>query len=199
MMPTDAKPGDFIVTRTGGRWYDRAIAWLIRWVTATKVGNRWRDSPVNHAALFVGPVSRYPEGALVEARPGGAAYVSVDAYPDAIWSSGRLPGQLTPTGAQRERIVAAAKSMLGTPYGFLDDLAVGLAQRRTRDTFGKWVSVGNPPWWVRRIAGRHTLICSQLVDAANRDGGIEFYPGRLEGLVTPEDLKELLEPEPAAA
>ena len=199
MDPTPHLPGDWIVTRTGGRWHDRAIAWLIRWVTATRVGRRWRDSTVNHAALFVGPVSRYPEGALVEARPGGAAYVSLNAYPEATWSSGRLPRRLTPTDAQRERIVAAAKGMLGTPYGFLDDLAVGLAQRRTRATLGKWVSVGRPPWWVRRIASRHTLICSQLVDAAWHDGGIDLYPGRLEGLVTPEDLEELLEPEPAAA
>lgn len=194
MDATPHLPGDWIVTRTGGRLYDRVIAWLIRWITATKVGHRWRDSPVNHAAVFVGPVSRYPEGALVEARPGGAAYVSVTAYPEAIWSSGRLPERLTPTDAQRERIAAAAKGMLGTPYGFLDDLAVGLAQRRTRDTLGRWVSVDRPPWWVRRIADRHTLICSQLVAAAWHDSGLDLYPGRLEGLVTPEDLDALLEP-----
>lgn len=183
-MPAGAKPGDWIVTRTSGPWWDRFAAWAIQWDC---------DSPVNHAARYVGPTSTYAEGAFIEARPGGMGYTSIHAYPDAIWSTGRLPARLTPTDAQREVIVARAEDLIGTPYGWLDILAIGLAQRRTGHV------VTGREWWVRRIADDGTLICSQAIDVEDRAAGINLVPGRLPGLVSPGDLYRLLLPVPAAA
>jgi cell wall-associated NlpC family hydrolase len=183
MTAVTPQPGDYLVTRTSGAWYDRLAAWAIRFDT---------DSPVNHAALAVGPTDDYPEGAIIEARPGGAAYNSIHAYPQAIWSTGRLPERLTPDNDDRRKIVAAATTMIGTPYSWLDIIAIGLAQRRTGRV------VDGDEWWVKRISGDGHLICSQLVDEAFHVAGIELLAGRLPGLVAPSDLFHLLLPAPTA-
>ena len=65
-------------------------------------------------------------GKILEAEPGGSRYNTIDAYPDAIWSSDRIPL----TDAQRIKIIADALNFLGIPYGFLDIVAIALAQSR---------------------------------------------------------------------
>lgn len=181
--------GDFFVTATRGPLLDRAAAEIIDWVTATRDGHgNWLKAKVNHAGLFVGPTRQYPEGAIVEAVR-RVRYSSILSYPNAIWSTNRLPPQLTPTPLQRRTIVAYAESRVGDKYNVLDLVAVGLAQ----DRLGHHVD--GDEWWVKRLSDDHREICSQVVDAAWHAAGIQlFRDGRLEGLVTPNDLNGLLLP-----
>ena len=172
-MTTEPQPGDFFVTKTGGPWLDRTAAWAIRWGT---------DSPVNHAGLYVG------NGVIVEAIS-KVKYGSVDEYPDAIWSTGRLPVHLTPNAEQRKLIVNRAHDLIGRKYSWLDIIAIGLAQRRLGAT------VNSRTWWARRVSNDGHLICSQAVDLEYQAGSIALFQGRLPGLVSPQDLYELLLPE----
>jgi uncharacterized protein YycO len=173
-------PGDFLVTPTYGNWRDRAAAWLIRYGT---------DSPVNHAALYVGAVDGYVVPQVVEAWPSGARLSAWNSHPDCTWSTGRLPEGLVPGDVQRERVVHAALGMVGVPYGWLDLVAITFAQKRLGQP------VDGDEWWVRRIQSGRTLICSQLVDRAYLSGGVHLFDdGRPDGLVSPGDLWRLLQP-----
>lgn len=155
--------GAFGVTATTG-WK----AWVIRAVTR---------STVNHAFIYVG------NGEIVEANPSGAAWASVDKYPHAIWSHTALTTQ------QRHAIANAADTLVGTPYSWVDDACIGLA-----DLFGWHV-----PEPVRhRLNRRDRLMCSQLVDRAYTKAGVHLWnDGRLEGDVSPGDLLHLIEGQPA--
>lgn len=173
-MDVRPKPGDYFVTATKGKLIDRIAARVIQWDTS---------SPVNHAGLYVG------DDTIVEAV-GEVKYGSITEYPDATWSTGRLPEHLTPTPAQRTRIVNAAHDMIGTPYSWLDIIAIGLAQKR----MGRLVD--SRTWSARRISGDGHVICSQVCDLAYQRAGIQlFNDGRLPGLVAPSDLLGLLSPE----
>jgi len=181
--------GDFFVTATRGPLLDRTAAKIIDWATATRDGEgNWLKAKVNHAGLYVGPTRQFPEGAILEALR-RVRYSSILSYPGAIWSTGRLPADLTPTPLQRRRIVDYAESRIGDKYNILDLLAVGLAQERMGH------HVDGDEWWVKRLSDDHREICSQLVDAAWQYAGIHFFrDGRLPGLVTPNDLDGLLLP-----
>lgn len=184
--------GDFFVTATRGPLLDRIDAKVIDWVTARREDNgRWQDAKVNHAGLYVGPTRQFPEGAIVEAVR-RVRYSSILTYPDAIWSTGRLPAYLTPNPPQRRAIVEYARSRVGDKYNFLDLLAVGLAQERLGH------HIDGDEWWVKRLSDDHREICSQLVDGAWHYAGIQlFADNRLPGLVTPNDLGGLLLPSAA--
>lgn len=171
-------PGDYFCTATSGIWYDRLFAWVIRFVTASKV---------NHAGLYVGPTDDYPEGAIIEAA-GKVRYNSVYAYRDAIWSTGRLPSALTPTPTQRTAIVAAAVAMIGNGYNWVDLPLIGFAQRR----LGGWLK--GRGWFARRISNDGREICSQVIDVCYNAAGIQLFLKRLPGLVSPGDLDNLLLP-----
>jgi len=152
--------GAFGVVRTNG-W----PAWGIRLVTR---------STVNHAFVHVGG------GRIVEARPGGATYGTVAAYPDAVWS------HLPLTSKQGADVAAAAESLIGTPYSWVDCAAIGLA-----DTLGWHV----PEAVRRRLNRRDRLMCSQLVDTAYARAGVQlFNDGRVPGDVSPQDLLLLIRP-----
>lgn len=187
VTPELLQRGDFFVTRTEGRWYDRMMAWAIRFDTARDENGHWVDAPVNHAGIYAGVIDREP--AIVEAN-GTVRLGSPSQYPNAVWSTGRLPSALTPTASQRSRIVTAALQMVGDKYNWLDILAIGLAQKRTGDL------VDDDTWWARRLSWPGREICSQVVDKAYSQGGIQLYPGRLPGLVSPMDLYQLLTPAP---
>lgn len=190
MSSVQPQIGDYFLTRTSGPLLDRLAAWFIRWWTARKNAQRvWQSSDINHAGTFVGPTGEYPEGAIVEAVR-RVRYNSVNAYPDAIWSTGRLPAELTPSAAQRQQIVASAHLMVGDRYNTVDLLAVGLAQPRAGEI------VTSRTWWAKRLNRDGRYICSQAVDQQYLDAGINlFEDGRLPGLVAPQDLEEILLPE----
>ncbi|MGZ4587718.1 MAG: hypothetical protein ACXVX9_07930 [Mycobacteriaceae bacterium] len=155
--------GAFGVSATSG-WK----AWVIRAVTR---------SAVNHAFVYVG------NGQIVEANPSGAAVGNVDEYPHTIWSHMALTTQ------QRHAIANAADTLVGTPYSWVDDACIGLA-----DLFGWHV-----PEPVRaRLSRRSRLMCSQLVDVAYSKAGVHLFPdGRIPGDVSPGDLLHLIEGQPA--
>lgn len=116
---------------------------------------------------------------LIEAEPGGARTNRMEYEPSgAIYSNWPL------TPDQRTAIVAAARSLLGTPYSWLDYLS--LAAHRLHIP---------APHLRKYIADTGHMICSQLVDECYRRGGIHlFQDGRWPGDVTPADLAKVLTP-----
>ncbi|WP_354641346.1 hypothetical protein [Kitasatospora camelliae] len=164
---TPPLPGDFAVVRMDGH-----VGRLIRigqWLN----GDGFAD--YEHAYLHVG------DGLLVEAQPGGAELRPLSTYADhrPLWSTGRFDL----TDRQRSDIVAAARGHLGTPYSYLDYLA--LAVHRFHLPFS--------PLLKSYVADSRHMICSQLVDQCYLDAGVHlFRDGRWPGYVTPADLAGLL-------
>lgn len=130
-----------------------------------------RDSSrFTHSFVYVG------YGEIVEAMPGGARRVTVNARPDAFYFS---PKSLTDD--ERWNIADAAYGLVGTPYSFLDYLSLGLAHYKIR-----------PPWIKNYVHSKGHMICSQLVDEAYLRAGVHLFDdGRIPGDVTPGDLMYL--------
>ena len=83
---------------------------------------------------------------------------------------------------QRVRIVAEATALLGTPYSFLDYLALALHRFKVR-----------PKCIEGRVTDSGHLICSQLVDQVYLAAGIHlFADGRMSQDVTPGDIANVL-------
>jgi hypothetical protein len=148
------QPGDIALFRPHN-WVGRAIS-------------VFTTSRYCHVRLIVDS-----DGSTVEADFGGAIRGRVQPG-DVIVSP-----PLTPE--RRARIRAVAGTMVGIPYGFVDILALGLAQLGLR-----------LPSLARRIARPDRLFCSQLVDLAWGTVGFEaFTDGRLPQDVSPGDLADL--------
>ena len=128
-----------------------------------------------HAFVYVG------NGRIVEAIR-HVALSPVDDYTDITWSTGRLGPQYTPTPLQRKQIAMVAMSYVGEKYNILDIAAIALAQARAGHM------IDGDEWWVKRLSDDHMSICSQLVVNAYRASGIDLFPGRLSGLISPGDL-----------
>lgn len=148
------QPGDYgVVTTTG--WAAR----LIQAVTRSKY---------NHAWIYVG------NGQVIEGRPNGAGYANLAAYADVLWSTVPLDA------GERAAIVKAAIGLIGTPYSWVDCVAIGLT-----DLFGWHV----PESVRKRLNRRDRMMCSQLADSAHLAAGVHlFTDGRVPGDVSPADL-----------
>lgn len=170
------QPGDFFVTEyRGTEWRAQLMSYAIQWGTA---------SHVNHAGIYIG------DGQVIEARPGGAGYAPAAGYlgSNTKWSS------LPVLASQAEAIVAAAIEHIGTPYGWLDAVAIAVAQRRLGGHLDTTKPIEQQPWWYRRIGRADRLICSQLVDLAYYEAGIHLFDdGRAFGLVSPGDLENIID------
>lgn len=141
------------------------VPWLIRTVTR---------GPVAHAFITTGNGDE-----IVEGDPHGARRNRASQYRRVYWLLNLTAGMTAEQG-----VLAAgwAIERLGTPYSWLDDLAIGLV-----DLFG-WA----PACLRRRLASSRTLMCSQLVDAALEFAGWDlFTDGRPSGGVSPNDLFRL--------
>lgn len=169
----DPKPGDIGCTQIKGD-----VGWLIRlgqflnkvtwrfWTWRTL----WRLAHSEHVFVYAG------FGRVVEAEPGGARLGQLGAYPPdtIVWL--RCPDE------HRDAVVAAARSLLGTPYSFADYVALaarrlGISARRLR----------------AYIESSRSMICSQLADrSAQLAGWNLFDDGRWAGDVTPLDIRELI-------
>lgn len=167
---TEPLPGDFgvVIGTIPQAVHDRNWgAALIELVTR---------GPAYHALICTGP------GQGIEARPHGAGYVQLDSYDPArmLWSTGT---KLSTTLSDRERatLVSNAREFIGTPYGWGDDLAIGL------DALGLHCG------WVRdRLNDPDTVICSQLVAVCYARAGLPLCdkdPSR----VTPNDLRAVIQ------
>lgn len=119
-------PGDIALVRANG-WVGEGIDVVSR-------------SRYCHVRLIRGA-----DGSTVEANPPGAFRGQV--------KKGDVVVSVPLTDEQRARIAAEADALIGTPYGFLDVGALGLAQ------FGLRL-----PILSERIARPDRLFCSQLVD-----------------------------------
>lgn len=126
-------------------------------------------SQVNHAYIYV------DNETVVEAKPQGARLTKVRnfGHDDLKAESSFL---LTPS--ERARLASIARGMVGTPYGFLDIVALLFLILGFR-----W------QWLLDRAQTSHTLICSQLVDRVYTLAGLHLYnDNRPDGQVTPGDL-----------
>lgn len=163
-MP-ETRPGDFAVVcgTIPQAVHDRN--WGAALIEAVTRG------PAYHALICTDP------GRGIEARPHGAGYVQLDSYDPSrlLWSTAEL------TDAQRANLAAQARKFIGTPYGWGDDLAIGLD------------ALGLHAGWVRdRLNDRRTVICSQLVAVCYVRAGIPLCdkdPSR----VTPNDLRAVIQ------
>lgn len=111
------------------------------------------------------------DGYIIEAQPGGAAFNRLDKYPDATFSKFPL------THDQRGLICEEAIKLHGTPYSWLDYLALGLTH---------W---GILPGCVRkRVESSGHMICSQLCAEAYKRAGVDIFPDKHSMDITPVKL-----------
>jgi len=156
----DPRPGDFGVVGIPGR--SGRLIRVGQWLN----GDGYHD--YEHAFVVA------EVGSVLEARPSGAGYAH------------------TPVGAAyyrcpewaRENVVAAAESMIGTPYSWVDYFA--LAAVRFRLPLSSKLLRGY-------VHSSGHMICSQFVDEAYQRAGVQLFDdGRLPGDVTPGDLYGLI-------
>lgn len=132
------------------------IPWLIRVISRS------------HWTHMVVAIS---ETECMSAEPGGARIRPISDYPAITWSQFKLRPW------QRRRIATYARTHEGTPYGWLDFFAAGVALLTGRRT---------PEWLRLYVASTGTLICSQLSDLALQAAGIHiFHDRRPLGAVIP--------------
>ncbi len=129
--------------------------------------------PVNHAGVCFG-------GGTIEAKMRGA--VTGREHTGALYGTRLLAEMERQRPGVGADVAAAALKLLGTPYGFVDIAALGLADLGLRQR------------WLERVVDRqHALICSQLVDQACLNAGVHlFTDGRMPGRVDPGDLQRLI-------
>ncbi len=165
-------PGDFQLCPMGGK--AGSLIRFAQWLN----GDGFHD--YEHVRLYIGPAQRKGYGVFVEAMPDKARKAEFPLDPPGVyWSSGKIA--LTPQ--QRAEIVRVALIYVGTPYSFVDYLA--LAAHRLH------IYV---PGIKRYVASSKHMICSQLIDQCYLDAGVHlFKDDRWPGYVTPGDLYHLLE------
>jgi len=164
-VPGGVRPGDWFCVDSGS--FTSKLIRAGEWLN----GDGFHD--YEHAAVVtaVRPLT------IVEARPSGAAEAAYHYEGcNIIWSTGLIEPP------DREAVVAAARRYVGTPYSFLDYFALALHRLHVP-------APGLRPY----IASTGHMICSQLVDRCELDGGLHlFADGRWPGYVTPAALADLL-------
>lgn len=159
-MTYEPKPGDYGVTQIRG-----FVGKLIRfgqWLN----GDGFAD--YEHAFIYVGA------NIIVEAEPGGAVLSLLSRYDGCSIEWFSAPED------KGWAIALKAVSFEGTPYSFLDYLALASVRLRLF-----------PLSYLlrRRVRSTGHMICSQLVDESYRRAGVHlFTDGRLPQDVTPGDL-----------
>ena len=186
LSPSEAPVGSiFLVTSTGfnGRWIAAAQAFL-----------RGEGSKYTHGGIVLS------EGWIVEAEPGGAQLRPVGTLegrrnllisdaPVQWWLRTSTFPELYLAREQaeekmRNRIDAAGRTLVGTPYSLRDFYA--LAAWEVDWPFKAWAR--------KRVEDSGHLICSALIDKGLDRAGLHLYDDdRLPGDVTPGDLYEWIE------
>lgn len=144
--------------------YGRLMEAAIRYFT---------KSSYSHAFVIISE-----SGDIVEAMPGGARLANISEYAglNIILYSGEMNDN------QRHLVVQAAKRYIGTPYGFLDIVYLGLYLRGI-----------NWKWLLGKIRRTSRMICSQLVAQCGVEASVPSWMCGKEfaQLVTPADLAKL--------
>ncbi|MGN6403387.1 hypothetical protein [Sinomonas sp.] len=148
------RPGDVALVRPAG--------WLGRIITTVT------SARYCHIRLIVAE-----DGSTVEANPPGAYRGKIQ--PGDVIVTAPL------TDEERAQIATTAAALVGIPYGFLDVVALGLAQ------YGIKI-----PGLRKRLGRKDRLFCSQLVDRAWQAVGFHaFTDDRLPQNVSPGDIADL--------
>lgn len=164
----------YCVVRTGG-WG----GWIIRLATRSEFNHAFIEyDDASVPGVVVGKAY-----GTIEAEPHGLhnhlGRVATSAYPGAVCSDWI-------EGPQADKIFKWSMHKLGTPYGWLDILAIALYCI-------SWVHT--PNWAIRQLISSDTLICSQAVATAYSIGGIRLG-NKLPALTTPGDLWDVVSDEP---
>lgn len=190
-MTTAPPPGSFGLARIGISPDGEELTLLGQFVAAGQaiIGD---GSRYTHAFLVL------DDGTVIEGQPGGAVITPLAHYlgrRDVVFCDAPVRNAVREVyganvyatgldrhyeGWLRAQIVRAARPLEGTPYSFLDYLALALAHFGIR-----------PKRLRKYLATSKHLICSQLVDEVYRRSGIHlFNDGRLSADVTPGDLDD---------
>lgn len=165
-MPYQPRPGDI-----GLSYSDSFIGKIIR-IAQALVGD-W--AVYSHAFIVL------DDGYIMEALPQGASVQRLDKYPE----GSVVYSQFDLTESQRADICVEALRLEGTPYGWLDFLAIGLHRFVKRDHF-------LPRFVHRKVQSSGKMICSQLVAEAYRRAGVDLDPHTDPQYVTPGDLAKII-------
>lgn len=159
------QPGDFAVVTAGG-----LPGQIVHLAELANGSGPYAD--YQHTFIYLG------ENQIIQAEPKGANYATLTSHAKTLWSTGKF----NLSAEQRDKICDAARGYVGTPYSFLDYLALALHRFH--------VPV---PHLKAYISTTRHMICSQLVDQCYLDAGVHlFADGRWPGFVTPADLAKLL-------
>lgn len=123
-------------------------------------------SQVNHAFIVVDD-----DGTIVEAESGGVKVSHLAKYSDITYS--KFPFRVE----VGKNIAHNALALVGTQYNWID---IGVLSLMSLGFHQKWMK--------DRARDTHQLFCSQLVDLAYRQAGINLFPHRPTGFVVPGDL-----------
>lgn len=157
------QPGDIGLTQIGGR-----VGFAIRFGQLLD-GDGFAN--YEHAFVWIGG------GNLVEAEPGGARQANIREYATDTVEWLRCPPDLG------SAVAAAALTLVGVPYSFLDYAAI--AAHRLHIPY---------PQLKTYIASSGHMICSQLCDRAAQLGGWHLYnDDRWPGYITPGDIWKLVQ------
>jgi uncharacterized protein YycO len=155
-------PGSYGVSHGGG-----ITGELIRHATESWAG---------HAFVYVG------NGQIIEAAPPCARVASAASHPDAVWNV-----RYALTDAQRDKIVARAYALVGTPYDYPAYIGFALELLKIRN--------GAELDPVFRTD--HWRVCSALVADCYEYAGCNLEEGlKYPNLISPADLYNLIAQEP---
>lgn len=132
-------------------------------------------APFEHAFVSIG------NGQILEAEPGGARIAQLAEYErdHVVWLE--CPAQYGP------QVANAALFLVGTPYSFVDFLALALHR----------FHIPVPGLRAYIASGKHAQ-CATLADRAAALGGWHLFAGTWEGYVTPAAIYELIKQQHSA-
>jgi hypothetical protein len=139
------EPGDILAIHTT-QFFSRMIQ-TAQWFRWRKEGE-WK---YNHSAVYIG------DGKIVEANPWGVAIDDLSQYPEEDYLVLSIKGD-------RKAAVEKAKSLVGTPYGWVDIIAF------------IFLICGADPKWVDNIMRNlSTLVCSQVSALSAQAAGDDTF------------------------
>lgn len=137
---------------------------------------RNNEPDYEHAFIYLGATEEFPEGAVLEAEPGGARIVSVSEYPE--WTVYWCDMLAAKFAASLPDVAQIAPEYKDVPYSFLDYFF--LAAHRLH----VWL-----PGLRSYIKSTKHQICSQLSDFIYQEAGAHLFADwRWPGDVMPMDL-----------
>jgi hypothetical protein len=170
VVEVPVQPGDIGLVTTSGLGPN-----LIRYGDAIYARRlNTKHETCNHVVVSVG------NGLAVGANPNGAAIAADHSWSRTEWRTYRNP--LTP--GQRAALAGQARALVGTPYSWLDIVALTLEQLgwNTERDDGKLTRIG------RRLNNNGQLVCSQLAALVYQRCGLPLFIDRSPGETSPGDL-----------